>query len=51
MMAGLFLVFLICMILIYKQQRNAAFGLVIINLILCLLMLLHHATDVLKIRL
>lgn len=51
MMAGLFLVFLICMILIYKEQRNIAFGLVIINLILCLLVLLHHSTDIVKIRL
>jgi len=51
MMAGLFIIFLICLILILRRKRTAAFGLVIINLILCFLMLLHHATDILKIRL
>jgi hypothetical protein len=38
-------------VLILYKQKHYAFSLVIVNLVLCLLMLLHHATDVLKIRL
>ena len=50
-MAALFAIYFICLLLIYWRKRNAVFTLVIINLMLCFLMLLHHATDVLKIRL
>lgn len=50
-MVGLFLIFLISLILIVWNKRNLVFGLVILNLILGLLMLLHHSTDVINIRL
>jgi hypothetical protein len=48
MMAGLFLIFLISLLFLLFHQRRTAFGLAMINLLFCLLMLLHHATDVLK---
>lgn len=51
MMAGLFLIFSICMLLIYFEHRNLAFGLIAVNIFLALLMLLHHATEILNIRL
>lgn len=51
MMAGLFLAYLLAALLVFWQKRNLAFGLVIINLILCLAMLLLHSTDMLGIRL
>ena len=51
MMAVLFLIFAIVALLIFLQKRKIAFGFIILNLFFCLLMLLHHATDVLKIRL
>ncbi len=51
MMVGLFLIFLIGLLFLLFHQRRTAFGLAIINLIFCLLMLLHHATDLLKTRL
>gem|GEM_PF-6015300 len=51
MMAGLFFIYSICLLLILLRKRYLVFGLVLINLVLCLLMLLHHGTDVLKIRL
>lgn len=50
-MAGLFLIYLFCLILIFKQKRSIAFGLLAINLALSLFMLWHHATDPLNIRL
>lgn len=51
MMAVLFLIFLIALLMIAWQKRQIAFSLILLNLFFCLLMLLHHATDVLKIRL
>jgi len=47
----LFLIFLICLFLVYKKKKRAAFGLVVINLIFCFLVLLHHLTNVVQIRL
>ncbi len=51
MMAGLFAIYLICLLLILWGKRNTAFTLIVINLVLCLLMLLYQSTDVLKIQL
>lgn len=51
MMAVLFVIYLICLILMLFHFRTTTFTIVIINLILCFLMLLHHATDILKIQL
>lgn len=51
MMAALFAIFFICLVLIFVGKKNLAFGLVIVNLILCLLMLLQHSTDISNIRL
>ncbi len=42
-MAGLFILFLICLILIFRKKSAAAFTLVAINLILSFFMLLRHA--------
>lgn len=49
MMAALFLLFLCSLLLVYINQRNLAFSLVVLNLLLCLLMLLHHTTDILQV--
>jgi fatty acid desaturase len=51
MMAGLFLLFFICMVLIFKQKRNEAIILTLVTLVLCLMMFMHHATDIIPIRL
>jgi hypothetical protein len=51
MMAALFLLYLVSLVLIFCSKRKAAMIVVIINIALCMLMLLHHATDVLNIRL
>jgi len=51
MMVGLFIIFLICLLLVAFAKKKAAFWLVVINLGLCVLLLIHHATDVLNIRL
>lgn len=51
MMAGLFFIYLLSLFLIFIGKRKMTFALVIVNLLLCLLMLLHHATDKLNIRL
>ncbi len=51
MMVGLFIIYLACLFLIIRNHRKTAFWLVIANLVLCFFMLLHHATDVLQIRL
>jgi len=50
-MAGLFVIYLVCLALLLWQKENKVFALAIINLILCFLMLLHHATGALNIRL
>lgn len=51
MMAGLFLIFFIVQVLIIMGKNKHAFMLAILNVILCIGMFLHHATDILKIRL
>lgn len=50
-MVGLFAIYLICLFLIFWRKSNAAFCLVILNLILSFLMLLYHSKDALNIRL
>lgn len=49
MMTGLFAVFFLCLILIYREKHQAAFALIVVNLILSFLLLLHHTTDILSI--
>ncbi|MDR2539883.1 MAG: DUF5993 family protein [Chlamydiales bacterium] len=49
-MALLFFIFIIAILFIWKSYRKVGIGLTLINLVFCLLMLWHHATDVLKIR-
>lgn len=51
MMAGLFFLFLGVQFLIIYGKKNLAMYLIILTIILCFGMLIHHATDVLKIRL
>ncbi len=51
MMAALFLLFGICLFLIITKERKPALYLALVNLVLCFLMLLHHATSILEIRL
>ena len=51
MMAGLFLLFLITMILVGFRLQRTALILGIITIILCFVMLLNHATNTLKIEL
>lgn len=51
MMAALFFIYLLCLVLILLKKENFTFTLVVINLVFSYLMLLHHATDILKIRL
>ena len=50
-MVGLFFMFLVVLLLVFLGKRNAALVLVVLNLLLCFGMLLHHATDTLQIRL
>ncbi len=50
-MAGLFLLFLIVVILTLMKKRDYAFSLAIITVFLCIGMLIHHATSVLQVRL
>ncbi|HSX11149.1 MAG TPA: hypothetical protein VLF94_05495 [Chlamydiales bacterium] len=50
-MAALFLIYFIAIFLIYWRHNYVAFGLVILNLILCLILLFHFATGTLQIRL
>ena len=51
MMAALFLIFVVAMAFIWKGQRKAGLLIALLNLVLCLIMLWHHATTVLMIRL
>lgn len=51
MMAGLFFLFLVALFLILFKKRNTAILASVITIFLCLGMLIHHATDILKIRL
>lgn len=48
-MIGLFLLFIIVLALVYFRKRKWALLLGILNLILCLAMLMHHATSKLDI--
>ncbi len=51
MMAALFVVFTLAMISIFFQKRKVAISLTLVGLILCLVMLWHHATNYLHINL
>jgi Family of unknown function (DUF5993) len=51
MMALLFLIFVVCFYLIFLGKRKEAFILATINIVFCFLMLIHHATSTLGIRL
>ena len=51
MMAGLFLILALAILLIYWRQRKLALLVILIGIILGLVMLWQHATDVLKINL
>lgn len=51
MMAVLFLLYWLSQLLILWKKENAAFTLIVISLAFSYLMLLHHSTDILKIRL
>ncbi|NGX58386.1 MAG: hypothetical protein K940chlam3_01293 [Chlamydiae bacterium] len=51
MMAGLFVIFLFSILLIWLKWNNTAIVVVLFNLILCALMLCYHATSILNIRL
>lgn len=51
MMASLFLIFLVCIGLIVRLRKIHAFVVALINLVFMIFMLLHHATDILNIRL
>jgi len=50
MIAALFLIDLFCLILVALKKQNMAFSLLIINLLFCFLMLLHHTTDLFNIQ-
>ncbi|MGL4539880.1 MAG: DUF5993 family protein [Candidatus Rhabdochlamydia sp.] len=49
-MALLFFIFMITILFIWKGYRKVGIGLTFINLIFCIFMLWHHATDTLKIQ-
>jgi len=51
MMAILFILYLLALALIFRSYRKAAVLIVILNVMLSLAMLMHHATDILNIRL
>lgn len=50
MMAILFIIYLFCFYLIMQGKQRAALYLATINLFFCALMLMHHATSTLGIR-
>ncbi len=50
MMAGLFLLYFFCMVLILKGKQKAAITLTVVTLVLSLGMFIHHITDVIPIR-
>jgi hypothetical protein len=51
MMAALFGIYLLVFFLFRYEQKNLAFVLIFLNVILSFLMFLHHATDIVNIRL
>ena len=51
MMAGLFVIYLASQLLVLWKKEHAAFTIIVINIALSFFMLMHHATDILKIRL
>lgn len=50
-MAGLFIILALAILAILWQKRSLAIGLIVAGILLCLLMLWVHATDVLQINL
>ncbi|MGE3954903.1 MAG: DUF5993 family protein [Parachlamydiales bacterium] len=51
MMAALFVIFALALFLAWIGFRTAAITVALVNLLLCLAMLWHHATTILQIRL
>lgn len=51
MMAILFIIYFVAQLFILSQKERAAFSIIVINIAFSLLMLLHHETDILKLRL
>ena len=51
MMVGLFFLFLVVLASILLKKRNLAIVISILTIFLCLGMLIHHATDILNIKL
>jgi hypothetical protein len=51
MMAGLFFIFVVNMLLVWRGLRKPAIILAIVNLLLCLAMLWHHVTTKIDIML
>ena len=51
MMAILALIYLVALGFLFKFKKKGVLILVLVNLILCVAMLIHHATDVLNLRL
>ncbi len=51
MMAGLFLLFFVSMLLIFKKMHGWAITIALITLLLCICMFMHHVTDIIPIRL
>lgn len=49
MMAALFIIYILCLLLVGRSYHNTAFALVVVNLILCLFMLIHHTTNIFNI--
>ncbi len=49
-MAALFLLYLVAAGLIFFAKEKAAFIVIAVNIVLSMLMLMHHATDVLNLR-
>ncbi len=50
-MAILFLLYLVSLGFIFLEKKKPAIFVAVITVVLCLAMLMHHATDVLHIRL
>jgi hypothetical protein len=51
MMAILAIIYLVALGFLFKSKKKGVIVVVLINLLLCVAMLIHHATDVLNLRL
>ena len=45
MMVGMFIIYLVSLVLTLFKKPNLAFTLIALNVIICFLMLMHHSTD------